>query len=204
MSGSGASLRHLSCAPLSTVVNTPAAFDLDALYRTHGASVHRRGLRLLKDETQAWDAVQETFLRARKYQAGFRGGSALAWLLTIADRVCFDRLRQRKRDARWHDTSALDATLLVGARSTDLGAVDDKRAQRAWVTQLLADVDERTALIVMRRYFDALGLDAIASELRINERTVRRSLDKFMTTARARGFHGATDENFVDAGGAHA
>lgn len=50
---------------------------------------------------QADDATQETFVRAWRAAAGFRGdASARTWLLAIAKRVCYDAMRQRSRGER--------------------------------------------------------------------------------------------------------
>jgi RNA polymerase sigma-70 factor, ECF subfamily len=50
---------------------------------------------------QADDATQETFVRAWRSSAGFRGeASARTWLLAIAKRVCYDAMRQRSRSER--------------------------------------------------------------------------------------------------------
>jgi RNA polymerase sigma-70 factor (ECF subfamily) len=43
---------------------------------------------LLRDETDAQDVVQEAYLRAWRYFAGFRGGDGRAWLLAIVRNCC--------------------------------------------------------------------------------------------------------------------
>jgi RNA polymerase sigma-70 factor (ECF subfamily) len=50
---------------------------------------------LMHDETEAEEVVQEAYLRAIRYFAGFRGGDGRAWLLTIVRNLCFTRLKQR-------------------------------------------------------------------------------------------------------------
>lgn len=44
---------------------------------------------LLRDEHDAQDVVQEAYLRAWRYFAGFRGGDERAWLLTIVRNCCY-------------------------------------------------------------------------------------------------------------------
>jgi RNA polymerase sigma-70 factor (ECF subfamily) len=47
------------------------------------------------------DLVQETYLRAFRSAAGFRGDALVtSWLLTIARNVCADHVRRRTRQAR--------------------------------------------------------------------------------------------------------
>ncbi len=156
-----------------------AAPDLDAWYRSHGEAVYRRGLRLLGDDAAAWDLVQETFLRARKYLGSFRGGSPLSWLLTIADRCAYTTLK--KRGAQKNTVALDDVGALLADEQGDKTALVQRQAL---VARLLARTDERTALIVVRRYFDELDLTSIANELNLNEKTVRRSLTTFLDEAR--------------------
>jgi RNA polymerase sigma-70 factor (ECF subfamily) len=52
---------------------------------------------LLRNEDAAQDAVQESFLRALRHFAGYRGENARAWLLTIVRHCC---LTARKRGRR--------------------------------------------------------------------------------------------------------
>lgn len=60
---------------------------------------------LLRDEHDAQDVVQESFLRALRYFSGYAGGDARAWLLAIVRNACY-ALRKRRAAER---TVALDA-----------------------------------------------------------------------------------------------
>jgi RNA polymerase sigma-70 factor, ECF subfamily len=51
---------------------------------------------LMRDEHDAQDAVQEAYLRAWRYFAGFRGGDERAWLLTIVRNCCYTWRRSRR------------------------------------------------------------------------------------------------------------
>lgn len=56
------------------------------------------------------DLVQETYLRALKALAGFRGEAPVqVWLLGIARRVCADHVRRRQRQRRLLTRLILDA-----------------------------------------------------------------------------------------------
>lgn len=54
---------------------------------------------LLRDEHDAQDVVQESYLRAWRYFGSFRGGDERAWLLTIVRNCCYS-WRQTRRDAQ--------------------------------------------------------------------------------------------------------
>ncbi|HEY4592765.1 MAG TPA: sigma-70 family RNA polymerase sigma factor [Thermoanaerobaculia bacterium] len=62
---------------------------------------------LLRDPADAEDAVQEAYLQALRYFAGFRGENARAWLLTIVRRVCYGWL-ERTRRRPWADPEVLE------------------------------------------------------------------------------------------------
>jgi RNA polymerase sigma-70 factor, ECF subfamily len=72
-----------------------------SLVSRHHASCLRFARYLLGDDTDAEDAVQETFIRAWRSYDRFEGRAALrSWLYRIATNVCFDLLDGRERRAR--------------------------------------------------------------------------------------------------------
>jgi RNA polymerase sigma-70 factor (ECF subfamily) len=62
---------------------------------THLGAAYNLARWLMRDETEAEDAVQEAYLRAISHFESFRGGDGRAWLLTIVRNSCFNRLRQK-------------------------------------------------------------------------------------------------------------
>jgi RNA polymerase sigma-70 factor, ECF subfamily len=70
--------------------------DFDALVRRHAGAVHAYAHALARDRWLAEDAVQETFLRAWKYQDSYaKRGSFEGWLIRIC-RNCLIDLAQRE------------------------------------------------------------------------------------------------------------
>jgi len=110
----------------------------------------------LLNADQADDATQETFVRAWRAAAGFRGdASARTWLLAIAKRVCYDAIRQRSRSERRQQRlqSAAghkgpqdpgESIVLVDL----LGRLDDDRRSAFVLTQLLGLSYEEAAAVV--------------------------------------------------------
>jgi RNA polymerase sigma-70 factor (ECF subfamily) len=109
----------------------------------------------LLNADQADDATQETFVRAWRAAAGFRGdSSAKTWLLAIAKRVCFDAMRQRVRADRRQDrliaaTQAAEASdhgeSVVMADLVD--RLDPDRRSAFVLTQLLGLSYEEAAAV---------------------------------------------------------
>jgi len=55
---------------------------------------------LASNDADAQDVVQEAYLRAFKFFAGFRGGNSRAWLLRIVRNAFYDWLKENRGDER--------------------------------------------------------------------------------------------------------
>lgn len=69
----------------------------EALVVSHLDAAYNLARWLMRNEHDAEEAVQESFLRALRFFDGFRGGDARAWLLTIVRRTCFSRLGKHRQ-----------------------------------------------------------------------------------------------------------
>jgi RNA polymerase sigma-70 factor (ECF subfamily) len=71
------------------------AFEL--LVRRHTGAVWRYARSFLPDDFAAEEAVQDTFVKAYRGMAAFRGASSVrTWLLSICHRTCIDATRRRR------------------------------------------------------------------------------------------------------------
>ena len=90
-----------------------ASGDSDArawVVREFSPRVYRTCLAILKDETDARDATQETLLKAlRKLHTVREDGRFDAWLLQIARNTCYNEFRRRRNHARPVDDDILTA-----------------------------------------------------------------------------------------------
>ena len=69
--------------------------------REHYDRILRYIRSVVRDDREAEDLAQETFLRAHRARDSLRDPDAvLAWLYSVATHVCVDRLRQRTRQAQ--------------------------------------------------------------------------------------------------------
>src|SRR5882672_10408536 len=85
---------------------------LEELFRRYRAPAYRVAFRLLGNEADALDAVQEGFVKALTHLDSFRGHSSFkTWLLRVVSNAALDLGRQRgRREAhRLHGTAARDA-----------------------------------------------------------------------------------------------
>jgi RNA polymerase sigma-70 factor (ECF subfamily) len=70
---------------------------LEDLFRAHWSLVNGYLARRTGDPVLAEELAQETFYRATRAFLGWRGGSAVAWLLAIARNVLIDEARRGRR-----------------------------------------------------------------------------------------------------------
>jgi RNA polymerase sigma-70 factor (ECF subfamily) len=79
---------------------------LDELFRRYRQPAYRVAFRLLGNEADALDAVQEGFVKALTHLQGFQGRSSFkTWLLRVVSNAALDLGRQRGR----RETLSLDA-----------------------------------------------------------------------------------------------
>ena len=154
--------------------------DIEALYGQYGHYLYERCKRMLGNEDEAYDALQEVFVRVVKTRPSFdRNRSPLSWLNRVTTNLCLNRLRARKY--RNH-TPLSDVHELADCSPHVFVARLAER--RHLVRTLLQGVDERTQMVVVRYFFDDLTAAQIAEEARLSTPTVRRALKQFLTHAR--------------------
>jgi RNA polymerase sigma-70 factor (ECF subfamily) len=128
-----------------------AAFD--EIVRCYGPRIHALCLRMLGDPDAAFDAAQETFVRAYDRLPRFRGDAALGtWLYRIAANTSLEMLRRRRR----HPEEALPETLPAG------DAAWERVVEEQATLQLLQRLHPTYRLVLALRYFEELSCDEIA------------------------------------------
>lgn len=91
-----------------------------ALYEKCASSVFAFSLSILRDRTEAEDAMQETFLKIRSAAHLYTPkGKPMAWILTIARNICLMRYRRRSHIAGYTEESRLEDVGLDQIASTE-------------------------------------------------------------------------------------
>src|SRR6266496_5691493 len=70
--------------------------SFEAMMLPHLDAAHNLAKRLLRNEQDVEDVVQEAFLRAFKSFSGFHGSNGRAWLLTIVRNTSYTLLKNNK------------------------------------------------------------------------------------------------------------
>lgn len=74
--------------------------DFEQVFLPHLDAAYNLARWLLRNDQDAEDAVQETYMRAYKAFARFRGGNGKAWFMTILRNVCYTMIKK----LRSHET----------------------------------------------------------------------------------------------------
>lgn len=72
--------------------------SIETFYRRHAGAVFAFLYSLSRDRALAEDLTQDTFVKATRAVAGFRGGDPRSWLFAIARSVFIDHTRKRRTD----------------------------------------------------------------------------------------------------------
>lgn len=141
---------------------------LRELQRAHGAALWGYVVRLTGDRARAEDVVQETMLRAwRRAIVDGEGGSARAWLFTVAHRLVVDEARSAR--AR-HEA--------LTAAPPEVGGDDrvDALFDAMLVTDALLALTPDHREVVVRAYYRRMTVAEIAADLDIPAGTVKSRL----------------------------
>ncbi len=139
----------------------------------YGSAVYGRCRYLLRDTSQAEDAMQDVFARALVNEAGFRSeASPLTWLMKIATHHCLNVIRGA--GAAWRD----EYTTLQVVRGEAHGGAAEYEA-RDLVRKALARFDVETQQAVVHYWVDDLTLEEVAVLLGRSVPTIRKRLKAF-------------------------
>lgn len=149
------------------------AIDVEATYRRYGPMVLRRCRRLLKDEEQAVDAMQDTFVQLLRHKERIRDESTSSLLYRMATNVCLNRIRTKTRRKEIPGDELLDRIAASGEPESRLMA-------RLRLDRIFASKDSpgrvSTRTIAVMYLLDGMTLEEVASEVGLSISGVRKRL----------------------------
>lgn len=149
--------------------------SISELFDNYSNDVYRYAFAALGDAEEAYDVVQEVFLRAHRAFAGFRhDANPKTWVMSIARNYVVDLIRKRQRDRK----HAMDRILLeVHDRTLSMDVVFE-------VKEALAQLKPTHREVLVLRYVDGLSARETASVLGWNEQKVRNTAKRAMMKLR--------------------
>jgi RNA polymerase sigma-70 factor, ECF subfamily len=152
-----------------------------ALYSRTSAKLFGVTLRILKDRSEAEEALQEVYVkiwqRADRYVAG--GYSPISWLVAIARNHSLDILRGRKPKSEDIDV----ALEIADAAPTPEQAAADS-GERARIDSCLDELDSDKAAAVRGAYLDGYSYDELATRFSVPLNTMRTWLRRSLLKLR--------------------
>jgi RNA polymerase sigma-70 factor (ECF subfamily) len=150
-----------------------------ALYGATSAKLHGLLIRILGDETEAEDVLQDVYVKVWHNAGRFaaNGLSPMTWLITIARNAGIDRLRARRRFAGEAPADAADP-----APGPEAAAVAAGEARR--IAACLEELEPDRAAAVRGAYLDGLTYEALASRHGVPLNTMRTWLRRSLIRLR--------------------
>ncbi len=129
---------------------------------------------IVKDHQEAYDLVQEVFIKAMREQRFFNEDFKIkAWLYRVTSNLCFNQLRNRKRRGAILDTMMKPEALVADQVETVFAAERKEEVMGA-----LAELSDDHRDILVLRYYDDLSYAEIADVLQVKLGTVMSRLSR--------------------------
>ncbi|HEX4296777.1 MAG TPA: sigma-70 family RNA polymerase sigma factor [Devosia sp.] len=151
------------------------------LYGRTSAKLYGVTLRILKDRSEADEALQEVYVkiwqRADRYVPG--GYSPISWLVAVARNHSLDVLRARK--PRSED---IDLALDVADAGPNPEQAEADRGERARIDNCLAQLDAEKADAVRGAYLDGYSYEELSARHQVPLNTMRTWLRRSLLKLR--------------------
>ena len=151
----------------------------EALTRRYEQRIYSLALRMLRQEQDAEDVTQETFLSALEHLDGFRAEASFAtWLLRIATHAALKIIRKRKGlstvplEEAPQDTDSFAAVphpeCTADWRQSPAELAHQQEVRRL-LDEALAQLDEKHRLVFLLRDVEGLSVKETAAALELSE-----------------------------------
>ena len=164
------------------------------LVESRGPRLLSTARRLLADEHEAQDCLQDAFIRAFRSIGRFEGRSSLStWLHRIVINVCMTRLATRKRRAEESIDDLLPVFDEDGARvglvepaDASVEKVVERLQNRALIRATLEQLPDNYRIVITLRDLEELSTAETAEALEITQTAVKLRLHRARAALRAK------------------
>lgn len=142
--------------------------DIEELYKKYGGMVYRRCHRLLDNETQAMDALQDVFTQLLKHQGRIEPNGMSSLLYRMATNTCLNMIRHQKvKD----DYQAQSQAVEESCPSSDLAT---RYENLDALNRVMAKAPQKSREAAVYHYVDGFTMDEIAEMMQMSNSNVRR------------------------------
>ena len=159
-----------------------------AIIRSNNRRLYRLARGILRNDSEAEDVVQETYVRAFTHLDSFRGGSSFGtWLGRIAINEALGRLRRRRAGVETSlEPELLNAQIIpfpVPAASDPEKTMAQRQIQNV-VEQAIDELPEPFRIVFMTRVVEGMNVEETAEILGLKPETVKTRLHRARATLR--------------------
>jgi RNA polymerase sigma-70 factor, ECF subfamily len=161
-----------------------------AIMQTNNRRLYRIARGILRNDSEAEDVVQETYVRAFTHLESFRGDSSLAtWLARIAMNEALGRLRRQRPGVEWTSLppGTLEAQIIQFPLSASSEDPEKSMAQREIqnvVEHAIDELPEAFRIVFITRVLEGMNVEETAGILGLKPETVKTRLHRARTMLR--------------------
>jgi RNA polymerase sigma-70 factor (ECF subfamily) len=160
-----------------------------SIMQSNNRRLYRLARGILRNDSEAEDVVQETYVRAFTNLERFRGESSLStWLARIAMNEALGRLRRQRPSVEW--TSLPQGALEAQIIQFPLSSADDPEKSMAHreiqrvVEHAIDELPEAFRIVLITRVIEGMNVEETADILGLKPETVKTRLHRARTMLR--------------------
>ena len=161
----------------AVAIDKNAMGRVETLYQKYSDMVFRLGVVYMKGEQEAYDIVQEVFLKLLRHPREFRDENhEKAWILRVAINCCKDQLKScwRKKNLPWEVYQEQAEQSLQG----NVGDHGEDSETKQMVLEAVQNLPDLYKEVIFLFYYEEYSTEEIARLLHKNASTVRSRLQK--------------------------
>jgi RNA polymerase sigma-70 factor (ECF subfamily) len=161
-----------------------------SIMQSNNRRLYRLARGILRNDSEAEDVVQETYVRAFTHLEDFRGDSSFAtWLGRIAINEALGRLRRQRPNVEWTSLppGTLEAQVIQFPRSATSEDPEKSMAQREIqhvVEHAIDELPEAFRIVFITRVIEGMNVEETAEILGLKPETVKTRLHRARTMLR--------------------
>jgi RNA polymerase sigma-70 factor (ECF subfamily) len=161
-----------------------------AIMQSNNRRLYRIARGILRNDSEAEDVVQETYVRAFTHLQDFRGDSSLAtWLARIAMNEALGRLRRQRPAVEWTSLppGTLEAQIIqfpLSAPSEDPERSMAQREIQHVVEHAIDELPDAFRIVFITRVIEGMNVEETAEILGLKPETVKTRLHRARTMLR--------------------
>src|SRR3954451_2241231 len=155
-----------------------------AIMQTNNRRLYRIARGILRNDSEAEDVVQETYVRAFTHLESFRGDSSLAtWLARIAMNEALGRLRRQRPGVEWTSLpeGTIEAQIIQFPHSGTSEDPEKSMAQRQIqnvVEHAIDELPDPFRVVFITRVIEGMNVEETAEILQLKPETVKTRLHR--------------------------